>query len=44
MKMPGGGTYDLKPGQFTDDSEMACHLTVALLNFDPKIVLKDQTW
>jgi ADP-ribosyl-[dinitrogen reductase] hydrolase len=44
MKMPGGGTYGLKPGQFTDDSEMASHLTLGLLHFDPNQPLNAQLW
>ena len=42
MKMPGGGTYSLKVGQFTDDSEMASHLLTGLSTLDPKIPLKVQ--
>lgn len=26
MEMPGGGVFNLKAGQITDDSEMALHL------------------
>lgn len=32
--MPGGGPFALKPGQVTDDSEMAIHLLTALLNYE----------
>jgi hypothetical protein len=42
MKMPGHGTFDLKPGQFTDDSEMASHLLKSLMKFDPKQPLGQQ--
>lgn len=42
MTMPGGGVFSLLKGQFTDDSEMASHLLVALdsLNFEQS--LKEQ--
>lgn len=33
MEMPGHGTFDLEPGQFTDDSEMASHLLKGLLKY-----------
>ena len=32
--MPGGGTFNLQAGQFTDDSEMATHLIKGLTNLD----------
>jgi ADP-ribosylglycohydrolase len=34
MSMPGGGTFNLRPGQVTDDSEMAFHLLKALSTYD----------
>jgi len=40
--MPGKGTFNVKPGQFTDDSELAAHMLSALCKFDPKSSLKDQ--
>jgi ADP-ribosylglycohydrolase len=40
MNMPGGGVFNLNPGQFTDDTEMAFHLMRALSNFDPKAKLE----
>ena len=33
--MPGGGTFGLQPGQFTDDSELATHLLHGLRLFSP---------
>lgn len=42
MHMPGKGTFNVKPGQFTDDSEMAAHMLEALSSFNPKNPLKDQ--
>ena len=42
MQMPGKGTFNVKPGQFTDDSELAAHMLEALCKFDPKYSLKDQ--
>lgn len=42
MQMPGKGTFNVKPGQFTDDSELAAHMLEALCKFDPKNSLKDQ--
>jgi ADP-ribosylglycohydrolase len=36
MEMPGGGVFNLKAGQITDDSEMAHHLLKALSTFEPK--------
>jgi ADP-ribosyl-[dinitrogen reductase] hydrolase len=42
MQMPGKGTFNVKPGQFTDDSEMASHMLEALCFFNPKNPLKDQ--
>lgn len=35
MQMPGKGTFNVKPGQFTDDSELAAHMLEALCKFDP---------
>jgi ADP-ribosylglycohydrolase len=32
--MNGGGVFNLKRGQFTDDSEMAYHLFKALSSLD----------
>ena len=43
MMMPGGGTFNLLPGQVTDDSEMAMHMLQGLLNYDPKVSLDAQT-
>ena len=40
--MPGKGTFNVKPGQFTDDSEMAAHMLEALCLFNPKNPLEDQ--
>ena len=42
--MNGGGRAFpfLKPGQFTDDSELASHLLKGLLKFDPSKTLKEQ--
>lgn len=40
--MPGGGPFNIKPGQTTDDSEMAMHLLKGLLTFDKNKSLKDQ--
>ena len=34
MTMPGGGTFNLRVGQYTDDSELAFHLLTALNTFD----------
>lgn len=42
MQMPGKGTFNVKPGQFTDDSELAAHMLEALCKFDPKNSLQDQ--
>lgn len=36
MEMRGKGTFSVKPGQFTDDSELASHLLEGLLTYDPK--------
>jgi len=33
--MQGGGVFGLKPGQVTDDSEMAFHLLRAITKFNP---------
>jgi hypothetical protein len=35
MKMPGKGTFLIKSGQFTDDSELASHLLQGLEKYDP---------
>ena len=44
MKMPGGGTFEIQPGQFTDDSELAKHLLHSLLEkFDPEKGIQEQT-
>lgn len=42
MTMPGGGTFGLRAGQYTDDSELAFHLLTGLLTFDEKQPLKMQ--
>lgn len=42
MQMPGGGTFQLLPGQVTDDSEMALHMLQALVNYDPKVSIETQ--
>lgn len=42
MKMGGGGVFNLRSGQFTDDSEMSYHLLKGLLNIDPNLDLKVQ--
>ena len=43
MEMPGGGTFEfLKPGQFTDDSEMASHMLSGLMTYDPSKSLYNQ--
>jgi ADP-ribosylglycohydrolase len=34
MEMPGGGVFKLKPGQVTDDSELAFHLLSGLTRLD----------
>lgn len=36
MTMPGGGVFDLLPGQLTDDSELASHLLRGLSTLDPE--------
>jgi len=36
MKMKGGGTYNLRAGQVTDDSELSFHLFYGLTHYDPK--------
>jgi hypothetical protein len=33
--MPGGGTFNLREGQYTDDNELAYHLLSGLATFDP---------
>lgn len=40
MGMPGGGPFFLRPGQITDDSEMALHMLSALLEYDPDLSLE----
>lgn len=40
--MPGGGPFDLKPGQVTDDSEMALHMLVGLNHYDSAMPLQGQ--
>lgn len=41
--MPGKGTFEfLKPGQFTDDSEMASHMLSGLTAYDPSTSLYKQ--
>lgn len=35
MQMQGGGSLNVAPGQFTDDSELAIHLLKALYDKDP---------
>lgn len=35
MEMPGGGTFPIKPGQLTDDTEMALHCLKAIQSYDP---------
>ena len=42
MSMPGGGTFPIKPGQVTDDSEMAMHLIKALVEYSPSKPMNDQ--
>lgn len=42
MKMPGGGVFDLKPGQVTDDSELASHLLAGLNQIDINAPLNTQ--
>lgn len=42
MKMKGGGTFDLRAGQVTDDSEMSFHMLKALSGFDPHKKLSEQ--
>jgi ADP-ribosylglycohydrolase len=44
MKMPGGGTFRLKAGQVTDDSEMAMHMLRGLLHYSITAPLETQTW
>lgn len=41
MEMKGGGVFKLKPGQVTDDSEMAFHLLRALSALPPSSDLQD---
>ena len=33
MFMHGGGTFQIKAGQLTDDSEMALHMLAGLCNY-----------
>ncbi len=41
--MPGKGTWKIKPGQLTDDSEIASHLLEGLLSaYDPKQSFESQ--
>lgn len=42
MEMNGGGTFGLKAGMFTDDSELASHLLSGLSKFDEKETLTIQ--
>lgn len=42
MTMPGQGTFNLDPGQLTDDSEMALELGFALNEFDVKAEFDEQ--
>lgn len=42
MEMPGGGPFYLRPGQITDDSEMAVHLLKGLMNYQHGLKLEDQ--
>lgn len=42
MKMPGGGKFNLFPGQVTDDSELAMHILKSLLTYNPKKSLESQ--
>ncbi len=44
MKMNGGGVFNLRMGQFTDDSEMTYHLLDGLSNFDPKFKVQNQKY
>ena len=44
MAMPGGGAFSLKPGQVTDDSEMATHLLISLSSLNPLVPLATQTY
>jgi ADP-ribosyl-[dinitrogen reductase] hydrolase len=37
MRMEGGGSLNVAPGQFTDDSELAIHLLKALHDKDPSV-------
>ena len=36
MKMIPGGTFNLRAGQVTDDSQMSFHMLEALLKINPK--------
>lgn len=36
--MPGGGPFNLNPGQVTDDSELAMCLMTGLVNMEPNIM------
>lgn len=42
MTMPGGGTFPIKPGQLTDDTELALHCLEALQSYDPNKELHEQ--
>jgi hypothetical protein len=42
MEMKGGGTYNLRPGQVTDDSELSFHLFYGLTKYDPQKSLDKQ--
>jgi len=42
MSMSGGGVFNLRSGQFTDDSEMSYHLLKGLLNINVFEDLKTQ--
>lgn len=42
IKMPGGGPFELKAGQVTDDSEMGLHMLKGLLHYDRKTELGPQ--
>lgn len=40
--MNGGGTYNLRAGQVTDDSELSFHLFYGLMKYDPQKPLENQ--
>lgn len=42
MSMPGGGTFPIKSGQITDDTELAIHCLQALQIYDQSKPLQDQ--